>query len=587
MATGTTVNIPIQAHDQFTLVFNRAQAGLAKFAGSFTAVRAGWAAVAAVALGAGSAMTKAASESQQAGNRLNAVLKATGYSAGITRTEINGLVDDLTALSQFDDEAIAGGAAELLKFGNITKDVFGDALKAAVDFAAFTGETVPDAAQAVGKALSNPIEGLGMLEREIGKLTPAQEKMIKNLVESGRQGQAMAAVLDILKGKFGDTSKEMTNGYLQTQSRVSKAWNEFLEAGGKWGPVATTIQGGMNAVATSLEKVKTIIESGTWYEKWMLLTGNPMMMAGAMGLVSDPAKAGPSAEERRKAMQGDLDRQAKEQAAGQSEQDARVNKIIADGQEKAHKEYLEREKRLQDEGTRGWVAYADAVFDEAFQFYTDLAKIQDEHWAREEKLRQLDMKGWVEYADHVFDEAFEMYSELARIQDETNNKASKAARELGMVFSSAFEDAIVGGRKFREILQGIAQDILRLFIRKQVTEPAAGFFGELFKGFGGTGGSDGAGSAVVAAPGGGTVPALASGTPFVHSDGLAFLHRGEAVLTAAENRGGGGVTIVQHFNVQGGTPAAVRDQVMAMMPAMAQQARAAVRDERNRSGDRR
>jgi methyl-accepting chemotaxis protein len=47
------------------------------------------------------------------------------------------------------------------------------------------------------------------------------------------------------------------------------------------------------------------------------------------------------------------------------------------------------------------------------------------------------------------------------------------ARDLGLTFSSAFEDAIISGRSFRDVLKGIAEDIERIFLRKIVTEPLA------------------------------------------------------------------------------------------------------------------
>jgi hypothetical protein len=49
------------------------------------------------------------------------------------------------------------------------------------------------------------------------------------------------------------------------------------------------------------------------------------------------------------------------------------------------------------------------------------------------------------------------------------------ADELGLTFTSAFEDAIVGGKGFSEVLQGIEKDILRIMIRKSVTEPVGAF----------------------------------------------------------------------------------------------------------------
>lgn len=57
---------------------------------------------------------------------------------------------------------------------------------------------------------------------------------------------------------------------------------------------------------------------------------------------------------------------------------------------------------------------------------------------------------------------------------EATDKANSAARDLGITFSSAFEEAIVKGRDLRSVLQGLAQDVLRIFARKTVTEPMAG-----------------------------------------------------------------------------------------------------------------
>ena len=49
-----------------------------------------------------------------------------------------------------------------------------------------------------------------------------------------------------------------------------------------------------------------------------------------------------------------------------------------------------------------------------------------------------------------------------------------AARDLGLTFQSAFEDAIVGGEKFSKVLQSLGQDILRILVRKTITEPIIG-----------------------------------------------------------------------------------------------------------------
>ncbi|MEE8481811.1 MAG: hypothetical protein V3S12_00530, partial [Acidiferrobacterales bacterium] len=55
-----------------------------------------------------------------------------------------------------------------------------------------------------------------------------------------------------------------------------------------------------------------------------------------------------------------------------------------------------------------------------------------------------------------------------------------ANKELQMTFQSAFEDAIVNGNKFRDVLKGIYQDIIRIMVRKSVTEPLGNAFALFF-----------------------------------------------------------------------------------------------------------
>jgi hypothetical protein len=79
-----------------------------------------------------------------------------------------------------------------------------------------------------------------------------------------------------------------------------------------------------------------------------------------------------------------------------------------------------------------------------------------------------------------------------RVQQATE-RTSNTARELGLTFSSAFEDAIIKGESFSKVLQGILQDIARIVVRRTITEPLgtavtsslSGFdFGSIFSGIG-------------------------------------------------------------------------------------------------------
>lgn len=70
-------------------------------------------------------------------------------------------------------------------------------------------------------------------------------------------------------------------------------------------------------------------------------------------------------------------------------------------------------------------------------------------------------------------------------------ETKSAAEELGLTFTSAFEEAIAGGKSFSDVLAGLGNDLLKLALRKSVTEPlfnavsGSGFFSGLAGLFGG------------------------------------------------------------------------------------------------------
>ena len=65
-------------------------------------------------------------------------------------------------------------------------------------------------------------------------------------------------------------------------------------------------------------------------------------------------------------------------------------------------------------------------------------------------------------------------------------------RELGMTFTSAFEDAIASGKKLSDVINSLAQDMLKLITRRMITEPlmnaVAGSMDSWFPSLGGSGG---------------------------------------------------------------------------------------------------
>ncbi len=133
---------------------------------------------------------------------------------------------------------------------------------------------------------------------------------------------------------------------------------------------------------------------------------------------------------------------------------------------------------------------------------------------------------------------------------EKTGDVNETARDLGLTFTSAFEDAVVAGAKLSDVLQGLYDDLVRIATRKLVTEPlgdaVGGLFGgidwgALLDGFFGVGGSGGATASARAAGAFGSArgnvfarPVLPHAKGAVLTSPIAFPMAGGRVGTAAE-----------------------------------------------------
>lgn len=189
---------------------------------------------------------------------------------------------------------------------------------------------------------------------------------------------------------------------------------------------------------------------------------------------------------------------------------------------------------------------------------------EEERLAKEAAQVQMDFDEQVNRA--WFEGILKRYDDQVKAQEEASRKAAATARDLGFVFRSAFEDAIVEGENLREVLRGLLQDIARLIVRKAVTEPIAGaisgVLGSIFGGFFADGGYLPSGKLGIVGERG---PELISG--------------GRTGATIAPM--GGGVTIVQNISIDSRSDQA---SILAAMRIAKEQAKAEILDSRRRGG---
>lgn len=206
--------------------------------------------------------------------------------------------------------------------------------------------------------------------------------------------------------------------------------------------------------------------------------------------------------------------------------------------------------------------------DEEAKIMSDAAAATDKYnqtmRANEAAAVQAEIAAQVARAESIIqmDEIIARQTLLANGFDETGKaiadnakKTNDWGREMGITFSSAFEKAILDGKKLSEVLRGLARDIAQTILRKSVTEPLGA---AISKGMGSI--MDG----MFKADGG----PVSGGTPYIVGERGPELFvpgsSGSIVPNHALGGMGGGVTVVQNINVDSRSDQATIMQAMAM-----------------------
>ncbi len=148
-------------------------------------------------------------EAEESGVRLEAVLKATGNAAGVSRSQIKEFAEEFERSTKFSAEQIADASSVMLTFKTITGDTFFEAQRRAADLAATLKSDLSGAALQLGKALENPTEGITALKRAGVSFTEEQKKLIQSLVESGDLLGAQQVILKSLAGQSDNVAVKL------------------------------------------------------------------------------------------------------------------------------------------------------------------------------------------------------------------------------------------------------------------------------------------------------------------------------------------------------------------------------------------
>ena len=198
------------AADEFEGVLGKTQkaVGVMDKAIAGAAVALGGAFVVALKTGVESLMAHEKADAQTA-----AAIKSTGGAANVSAKQISTMADALEKKTGIDDVAIKEGQNLLLTFTKIRNeagagnDVFNQTTTIMADVATAMGKDPTSAAMMLGKALNDPVKGVGALGRAGVQFTKEQKDQIKTLVESGRTMDAQKMILKELETQFGGSAE--------------------------------------------------------------------------------------------------------------------------------------------------------------------------------------------------------------------------------------------------------------------------------------------------------------------------------------------------------------------------------------------
>ena len=166
-----------------------------------------------------------------------AVLKSTGAAAGVTAEGVSSLSDAIEAKSMIDAEQVQAGQNMLLTFTNIRNevgagnDVFDQATATIADMSTALGTDMAGQAVQVGKALNDPIAGIGALSKVGVTFTDQQKAQIKAMVESGDTMGAQKVILAELSKEFGGSAEAAGKTFPAAMKHVKDIIDGVVEGG--------------------------------------------------------------------------------------------------------------------------------------------------------------------------------------------------------------------------------------------------------------------------------------------------------------------------------------------------------------------
>lgn len=185
----------------------------------------------------------------KAENDLKRSLKILGDTGAATFSQLSKQAKVLGKESPFKDEDILVAQSRLVKYSNISKSVFDEGLKVAIDLSTALGTDLNANIDAIGSALSNPKTAMENLANANVSLTEGQKRSINALVSAGRMQEAQQLVLTAITKEYGGAAKEAAEKGTGPWQEMAQTFQDIQE---KIGQIALIIAKDLEPILLSV-----------------------------------------------------------------------------------------------------------------------------------------------------------------------------------------------------------------------------------------------------------------------------------------------------------------------------------------------
>lgn len=182
---------------------------------------------------------KAFQEAENAQAQLDASLKSTNATVWTSGDHMDRLAQSMQDKLGIDGDLIKSGESLLLTFTNVQNrvgegnDIFDKTTKTAADMSVKLGMDLPAANLLLGKALNDPVKGMGALKKAGVQLSEEQQKQVKQFMAVNDIAGAQNVILGELDTQFGGSAEAAGNTSAGGMEKLRLKFEDIQESIGE------------------------------------------------------------------------------------------------------------------------------------------------------------------------------------------------------------------------------------------------------------------------------------------------------------------------------------------------------------------